>query len=486
MRLSDLVAGDFTPDPDILGLTPHSSEVEPGYLFAALPGSRVNGADFIDDAIARGAVAVLAPRGTSLTDSAVALITAENARLRFAKLAAAFHGPQPATAAAVTGTNGKTSVASFTREIWARLGVRAASIGTLGVRGEGFNIDLPNTTPEPAMLHGLLADLARAGTDHVVLEASSHGLVQFRIDGVNLTAAAFTNLSHDHLDYHADPATYLEAKLRLFDEVMAKGRIAVLNADVPEFAHLADICRRRDHRVLSYGRAGDDIRLVRQDLALGQQRIEIAVGGLTHVAELRLTGEFQAANVLCALGLVLACGGELQPALDALDGLSAVPGRMQEVARHPSGAPIIVDYAHTPDALEQVLTALAACTRGKLVVVFGCGGDRDAGKRPLMGEIAARLADVVIVTDDNPRGEDPAAIRREILAACPGAEDIGERAAAIYAGVEPLVAGDVLVIAGKGHEQGQIVGTEIRPFDDIEMARGAVARLGPEAMEPGR
>lgn len=486
MRLSDLVPGDFAIDPDIVGLTPHSREVEPGYLFAALPGTRANGADFIGDAIGRGAVAVLALAGTRLSDPGVALIAEENVRLRFAKLAAAFYRPQPATLAAVTGTNGKTSVASFTRQIWARLGARAASVGTLGVRSPELNRDLPNTTPEPALLHRLLADLACAGTDHVVLEASSHGLVQFRIDGVSLAAAAFTNLSHDHLDYHTGPETYLEAKLRLFDEVMAEGRTAVLNADVPEFPRLVEICRRRGHRVLSYGRQGADIRLLEQEMGLGRQRLGIAVGGLAHRAELGLTGEFQASNVLCALGLVLACGGELQPALDALDRLSPVPGRMHEVARHPSGAPIIVDYAHTPDALERMLGTLGACARGRLVVVFGCGGDRDAAKRPMMGAIAARLANVAIVTDDNPRNEDPAAIRREILDACPGAEDIGDRARAIYAAVELLEVGDVLVIAGKGHEQGQIVGGETRPFDDSETAREAVARLGAEAMELGR
>ena len=469
-------------NPDIHGLTAHSAEVGTGDLFAALAGTRLNGADFIAEALERGAVAILAAEGTALLRDDVALVTDDNPRRRFAGLAAAFYGDQPGTVAAVTGTNGKSSVAAFTRQIWRRLGKRAASIGTLGVDAEGLTHSLSTTTPDPAVLHRLLADLAHGGHECVVLEASSHGLDQYRLDGVRLAAAAFTNLSRDHLDYHATLEAYLGAKARLFDEVMAPGGTAVLNADAPAHADLAELCRQRRHRVISFGRRRGDLRFASRRVARGQ-RVRIDAFGKRHTVALGLIGGYQADNAVCALGLVVACGGPLDGALAALAELDPVRGRLEEVARHGNGAPVYVDYAHTPDALAHLLRALRPYAESRLVLVFGCGGDRDKGKRPVMGALAARLADAVIVTDDNPRGEDAAAIRGEIMATCPAACEIGDRREAIFAAVAALGPGDLLTIAGKGHEPGQIVGRKVVPFDDAAVARDAVAACAGPAAE---
>jgi UDP-N-acetylmuramoyl-L-alanyl-D-glutamate--2,6-diaminopimelate ligase len=467
----------------IVGITADSRQVRRGYLFAALPGFRRDGRDFIDEAIARGAVAVLAPSGTLVTRGRrpLAVVTDDNPRRRLALMAARFHGRQPATIAAVTGTSGKTSVASFTRQIWAALGHQAAAIGTLGISAPhpARPMDRPGalTTPDPVSLHADLKALAEAGFEHLVIEASSHGLDQFRLDGLCLAAAAFTNLGHEHLDYHRTMAAYLAAKRSLFERILGPGGVAVLNADAPEFAALAALCRARRHRILSFGRQGTDIRLDRLTAVADGQRLEITLFGETHSILLPLPGAFQAFNALCALGLAVATGAPPTAALAACERLEAVPGRLQMAARHPSGAPIFVDYSHKPDALATVLEALRPRAAARLVVVFGCGGDRDRGKRPEMGRIAERLADRVIVTDDNPRGEDPAAIRREVLAGCPGAREIGDRAAAIREAVAELSVGDVLLIAGKGHETGQIVGDRTLPFDDVTVARGAVEAL---------
>jgi len=461
-------------NPDIHGLTAHSAEVRPGDLFAALSGIRLDGADFITEALERGAVAILAAEGTASPRDDIALVTDGNPRRRFAGLAAAFYGHQPDTVAAVTGTNGKTSVAAFTRQIWVRLGKRAASIGTLGVDAEGLTYSLPTTTPDPAVLHCLLADLAHRGHECVALEASSHGLDQYRIDGVRLAAAAFTNLSRDHLDYHATPEAYLDAKARLFDEVMAPCGTAVLNADAPAYPRLADLCRQRRHRIISFGRRRGDLRFASRRVGRGQ-RVRIDAFGKAHSVDLGLIGGYQVDNAVCALGLVVACGGPLEGALAALAELSTVRGRLEKVARHANGAPVFVDYAHTPDALAHLLRALRPYADERLVLVFGCGGDRDKGKRPMMGALAARLADSVIVTDDNPRGEDAAVIRSQILAACPAACEISDRREAIFAAVAGLGPGDLLTIAGKGHEPGQIVGRKVLPFDDATVARDAVA-----------
>jgi len=466
--------------PEIRGIAVDSRAVGPGFLFAALPGLATDGRRFIADAAARGAVAVLAPEGTDLPEGVeLALLTDPNPRRRLALLAAAFHAPQPERVAAVTGTNGKTSTADFARQLWADAGLPAASLGTLGIRAPGFERKGTLTTPDPVVLHAALADLARQGVVRVALEASSHGLDQFRLDGIRIGTAAFTNLTRDHLDYHADMAAYRAAKFRLFAEVMAPGGTAVLNADSAEFAELAAICRGRGHRVVGYGHAGAEIRLLRQDLHADGQRLALAVDGREWSVDLELAGAFQAMNALAALGLVLADGIPADRAVPALARLAGVPGRMQRVAGLAGGAAVYVDFAHTPDALTTVLEALRRHTAGRLVCVFGCGGDRDPGKRPEMGAAVGRAADRVVVTDDNPRGEDPAAIRAPAVAAArlvaADVVEIGDRRRAIFAAVAGLGPGDVLVIAGKGHESGQTVGGVTLPFDDGAVALEAVA-----------
>ncbi len=481
MRLSELIDGEragAAADLEIRGLAADSREVRPGYLFAALPGTRLNGIDFVTEAVRHGAVAVLAVPGAEVGETRVPLLADVNPRRRLALMAARFYPAQPRTVAAVTGTNGKTSAGEFTRQMWRHLGYRAASLGTLGVRGASVGGKIPHTTPEPVTLHRILSELACQGIDHVVLEASSHGLDQHRLDGVRVSAAAFTNLSRDHLDYHLTEGAYLKAKLRLFDEVMAPGGAAVLNVDAPQFELLRDLCQARGHRIMTYGANGAELRLLGRETTPSGERLKLEIRGSAHQVDFRPIGGFQAWNALCALGLVLVCGADPGAAFASLETLEVVPGRVQLIACHPSGAPIFVDYAHTPEALAHLLRALRPLARDRLRVVFGCGGERDAGKRPAMGHAAAELADCVIVTDDNPRNEDPAAIRRAVLDACPGAIEIGERGAAIRAGLEGLGPGDVLVMAGKGHEQGQVVGGEIRPFDDADEVRAALADLG--------
>lgn len=466
---------------EILGLAADSRQVRPGYLFAALAGSKTDGRRFIAEAVKRGAAALLAEPGVGTEGAVVPLVSDPNPRRRLALMAARFYGRQPRTIAAVTGTNGKTSTTCFTRQLWAGLGLKAASMGTLGILAPGFERSSSLTTPDPVALHQDLAALASAGVDHLALEASSHGLDQYRLDGVAIAIAAFTNLSRDHLDYHPTMAAYFSAKRRLFAEVMPPGGVAVLNADVPEYEPLLEICRERRHRVLSYGQHGKELRLEEVRPFAAGQEVRFALDGRPHAATLPLVGAFQARNMLAALGLVLAAGGAPEAAVAAIGSIQGVAGRMQRVACLANGAAVFVDYAHKPGALESVLAALRPHTERRLVVVFGCGGDRDAGKRPQMGAIAARLADWVIVTDDNPRGEDAAAIRRAVLAGCPGATEIGSRGEAIETAMRGLAGGDVLVIAGKGHERYQIVGGETLPFDDTEVAREVAAALGGRA-----
>ena len=488
MRLTDLLAMDgneMQPEAapieawaemEISGLTADSRQVAAGYLFAALPGSRVDGRDFIPQALAGGATAVLAPKGTRLPEGAqdIALITDANPRRRLAQLAARFYECQPATAAAVTGTNGKTSVASFTNQIWHALGHKAASLGTLGLQPPRPDAPASLTTPDPVELHRCLASLARDHVDHVVLEASSHGLDQYRLDGIRVSAAAFTNLTRDHLDYHGSMEAYLAAKLRLFTELLQPDGTAVVNLDDPAGGKVAEACRARGLKLITYGKTASDLQLLEQVPTATGQDLKLRLFGKDHALSLGIAGVFQAANVLAALGLVLAGKVPLDAALATLDRLTGVPGRVELVGETASGGHVYVDYAHTPDALETVLTALRPHTRGKLCVVVGCGGDRDRGKRPQMGEISVRLADLAYITDDNPRSEDPASIRREMLAAAPGAQEIGDRGAAIATAVAALGSGDVLVIAGKGHETGQIVGGQVLPFDDRDVARTAI------------
>ncbi len=464
---------------EISGLTADSRRVAAGYLFAALPGSRVDGRDFIPQALDKGAAAVLAPEGTRLPDGRrdVALITDANPRRRLALLAARFYGRQPETACAVTGTNGKTSVASFTRQLWQALGYPAASLGTLGLQPPRADAPASLTTPDPVELHRCLAALARDHIDHVVLEASSHGLDQYRLDGIRVSAAAFTNLTRDHLDYHGTMEAYLAAKLRLFTELLQPEGTAVVNVDDPAGAEISAACRARGVKLISYGKGAADLRLLSQEPTATGQNLKLEVFGKAYDVALPVAGAFQGENVLAALGLVLAGGADTDRAVAALTQVSGVPGRVELVGATPAGGHVYVDYAHTPDALETVLKALRPHTAARLFVIIGCGGDRDRGKRPQMGRIAVTLADQTIITDDNPRSEDPATIRQEMLVEAPGAQEIGDRGAAIATAVAALGPGDVLVIAGKGHETGQIVGGQVLPFDDREVARTAISRL---------
>ena len=490
MRLIELMEQNVSQlaDREITGLTADSRQVQPGYLFAALPSSvpggphTLNGADFVPEAIRRGAAAVLGPPGLKAALAAstapatapsnnvpanIPVIEDDDPRRRLALVAARFFGAQPATIAAVTGTAGKSSVVDFTRQLWAALDIQGASLGTLGVISPAFERKLAHTTPDPVILHGALAELAVAGVDHLALEASSHGLEQRRLDGVTVKAAAFTNLSRDHLDYHADEEDYLRAKLRLFNNVMAPGGTAVLPSNAELTDRLVSACKARGHHILTFGGTGDtgDIRLGQRDVRPDGQRLSIIALGREAVIDLPMIGAFQAENVLCALALVIACGEDPAAVLAAAKSLTGVPGRLQAV-----GGGVYVDYAHKPEALRAALAALRPHANGQLIVVFGCGGDRDRGKRPQMGRIAAELADKIIVTDDNPRNEDPAIVRSEILAGCPDAMEIGDRGEAIAAAVRSLTSGDILLIAGKGHETGQNVAGVVHPFDDVAFA----------------
>jgi UDP-N-acetylmuramoyl-L-alanyl-D-glutamate--2,6-diaminopimelate ligase len=465
---------------EIAGITADSRRVEPGFLFAALRGTARDGRVFAGEALANGAVAILTDDADALRLDAearrrVAIIMDLNPHRLLALLAARFYGSQPRTIVAVTGTNGKTSVAHFTREIWSALGHPAASLGTLGLVSPAGRRPGALTTPDPVALHRDLAELAGAGIEHVAIEASSHGLAQYRLDGIALSAAAFTNLTRDHLDYHGDMESYRAAKTRLFAELLRPEGCAVLNTDSPEFAALAALCQRRGLDIIRFGQGpGSDLCIIERAPLPAGQRLKVEVFGKRSDIHLPLVGGFQASNVLAALGLVIATGAAPQDAIVILPGLSGVPGRMQLIGETATGAAVFVDYAHTPDALATVLTALRPHTGRRLAVVFGAGGDRDRGKRPLMGRIATDLADLVTVTDDNPRSEDPAEIRRAILAQAPGAVEIGDRRQAIAAAIGGLDRGDILVIAGKGHETGQIVGGAILPFDDAAVAREAL------------
>jgi UDP-N-acetylmuramoyl-L-alanyl-D-glutamate--2,6-diaminopimelate ligase len=467
-------------ETDIIGLTCDSRRVEPGFLFAALPGTERDGRDFISDALDRGAAAVLSLPGTDIGkagDLSIPLLSHANPRRQYALMAAAFYQVQPDMIAAVTGTNGKTSVVTFLRQIWDGLGRKAASAGTLGVVARGFENRKSLTTPDSAELHRNLRDLAHFGVDRLALEASSHGLMQHRLDGVRVSLAAFTNLTRDHLDYHGDMEEYLAAKLRLFTEILSPEGTAVINADGDPGGAVEEACRERGLRIMSYGQAGSDVGLEESEAEDEGYRLGIAIGGKTHRLRLPLLGLFQVSNALCALSLAVASGEDAVACMGQLEQLQGVPGRVQLAGSHANGAGIFVDYAHTPAALMSVLEALRPHASGRLHVVFGCGGDRDAGKRPEMGAIANSHADGVIVTDDNPRTEDATEIRRQILARVPRAVEIADREEAIAEGIKGLEAGDILVIAGKGHERGQIVGTETRPFDDVQVVRDVLRRM---------
>ena len=472
-------AGETGGTP-ILGLTADSRAVGPGFLFAALPGLRADGRAFIAEAVARGAAAVLAPEGTAWPEGVPTrpLLSAADPRRALALVAAAFAGAQPETVVAVTGTNGKTSTVDFLRQLWTASGERAASLGTLGLVAEGMAPGASLTTPDPVALHASLGALARAGVRRAAIEASSHGIEQRRLDGLRIAAAGFTNLTRDHLDYHGDMAAYRAAKLRLFDTLLPPGTPIAANADMDAetLDALRDVAGARGLRLLGVGEGGEAVRLLRQAPLPDGQALEVEAFGIRRELQLSLPGRFQADNALLALALAVACGMPAERALALLPRLGGVRGRMELAARLPNGAAVYVDYAHTPDALERLLAALRphVAPGARLHVLFGAGGDRDPGKRPLMGAACARLADRAWVTDDNPRSEDPAAIRAAVLAGCPGGVDAGERAGAIARAVSDLRPGDVLAVAGKGHESGQTIGGVTHPFDDADVVRRIV------------
>ncbi len=477
MRLSALAGLAVSDgDPEIHGLTADSRAVKPGYLFAALPGAKADGLAFVPDAIRNGAVAVLGGDGLAHQSIGIPLVIDRNPRLRLAHMAAAFYGRQPRIIVAVTGTNGKTSVASFVRQIWTTLGYKAASFGTVGVVSPSGTRALSHTTPDPVEIHRLLAGLADEGVDHTAFEASSHGLAQYRVDGVKLRAAAFTNLTRDHLDYHETVEAYEAAKLRLFVDVLPSDGAAVINCDSPGAPAFMRAATSRGQRLIRVGEADADLRIVARETRGDGQALGVTWDGRRYDIVLPLAGAFQASNVLVAAGLVLASGGKADGVMAALAGLQGAAGRLEKVGVSARGVPVYIDYAHTPDAVETVLRALRPHARDKLWIVLGCGGDRDAGKRPLMGAAAHCFADRVIVTDDNPRTEDAGLIRRAVLKGAPQGMEIADRAQAIEAAVLSAGAGDVVVIAGKGHETGQVVGRETRPFNDADEVRAVIAR----------
>ncbi len=466
--------------PPITGLSVDSRKTLPGHLFFALPGVNAHGAEFVKYALRMGAAAVVTDAaGAALLEDEggcnVPVFVVKDPRLTLAKAAAAWFGAQPDVMVAVTGTNGKTSVASFTRQIWEALGLRAVNFGTAGVEG-AVSAPLAQTTPEPITLHKLLAELAADGVTHAAMEASSHGLDQRRLDGVRLAAAGFTNLSRDHLDYHKDFDAYFAAKSGLFHRVLPAGKPAVINVDDEHGAALAaGLSGQRP--VLTVGRGAADLRIANMRYRPDGLDVLVEYQGESHLLPLNLIGGFQADNVLLAAGLAIAAGADAGAVFKALPRMQTVRGRMELVARRKNGAPVFVDYAHTPDALETALQAMRPHVMGRLLVVFGAGGDRDRGKRPLMGQAARENADVLFVTDDNPRSESPGDIRAAILTACPQANEIGDRATAILTAIDALKPGDALLIAGKGHETGQIVGNDILDFNDAEVASVSVAAL---------
>jgi UDP-N-acetylmuramoyl-L-alanyl-D-glutamate--2,6-diaminopimelate ligase len=477
VKLRDLLP-EAAPDSrldgiEVVGVTSDSRKVKPGFLFVAIAGNRTDGARFVKQAASDGAVAVIAEQRPDTLPDAMAFIRAANPRRLLALASAKIFPRQPATIAAVTGTSGKTSVAAFTRQIWNELGYRAASIGTVGVispAGERYG---SLTTPDPVELHKTLDQLAEEGVTHLALEASSHGLDQHRLDGVCIAAGGFTNLSRDHLDYHLSIEVYLAAKLRLFEDLIVPGGTAVICVDDCYAHRVAEAAKKRDLKIISVGEQGADIKFVGATIDGFNQIVTIMHEGHTYKVRLPLVGAFQVQNAGIAAGLAIATGAEPARAFAAMEKLVGAKGRLELAGTH-NGAPIFIDYAHKPDALKKALESLRPYARGKLVVVFGAGGDRDTGKRPIMGRIASENADRVIVTDDNPRSESPAAIRAAILAEAPGAVEIGDRAEAIKKTIAALATGDVLLIAGKGHEVGQIIGDRIVPFSDHEAVAAAL------------
>ncbi len=479
MKLKNLLTVDAVSDArfdaiEIGGVSADSRKVKPGDLFVAMAGTRSDGLGFVAPAVANGAVAIMAERVPSMALPAdVAFIRVGDTRRALALAAARFFVDQPQTIVAVTGTSGKTSVAAFTRQIWAATGEQAASIGTIGLVSPTRDVYGSLTTPDPVALHASLAELADEGVTHLAIEASSHGLDQRRLDGVRIAAGGFTNISRDHLDYHPTPEAYLAAKIRLFSDLIQPRGAAVIDVDHEHADAVLAAAKQRRLRLLTVGRRGEGIRLVETAIDGFAQTMKVVHGGSTYTVRLPLVGGFQVENALVAAGLAIATDSEPAAVFAALASLKGAKGRLDLVGEK-DGAPIFVDYAHKPDALAKALEALRPYAPGRLVVVFGAGGDRDAGKRPMMGEIAAAKANRVIVTDDNPRSEEPAAIRAAILKASPGAIEIGDRGEAIRSAVADLRRGDVLLIAGKGHESGQIVGNQTLPFSDHDAVAAAL------------
>ena len=458
----------------IEGLTADSRAVKPGYLFAALPGSRTDGSRYIAEALQRGAAAILVPQGAGQARNGTPIVEDADPRRLLALIAARFFGAQPDVAVAVTGTNGKTSVASFVRQLWEQMGYCAASLGTVGVVGPSVTQTLAHTTPDPIELHRILADLAKSGVTHLALEASSHGLEQRRVDGVRLAAGGFTNISRDHLDYHLSFEAYFKEKLRLFGELLSHGAGAVVDVDTKAGQEVAAFAKSRGLSVISVGRSGETLSLTSAEQDGFGQRLVVEHQGGKETFRLPLVGAFQASNALVAAGLCMATGAKPETVLPLLANLRGARGRLDLAGTTRTGAPIFIDYAHTPDALAKALDALRPYVRQRLLVVFGCGGDRDKGKRPEMGAVAVDKSDVAIVTDDNPRSEEPAEIRREILAAAPGAMEVPGRGTAVAQAIAGLGEGDVLLIAGKGHETGQIVKGTIIPYSDHDAVDAAL------------
>lgn len=466
---------------DISGLTADSREVQPGFLFAALAGVQFDGAKFIPDALKRGAAAILISNDAEIDETwALPVLRCDNPRSQLAHMASRFYPRQPATIVAVTGTNGKTSVAAFVRQIWSGLGLKSASLGTIGLVTPNHTLTLQHTTPEPVSLHRMLADVAAQGIEHLAFEASSHGLAQNRVDGVRIQAAAFTNLSRDHLDYHADFEEYLGEKLKLFCDILQPIGCAVVNADSVDGARVIDIVNDRDLRLLTFGEGGQDLKLVAHERDGYAQKIVVRSGSEDFALQFPLAGDFQVSNALCAAALVMATGYEAKEVLPLLETLQGAKGRLDLIGHHHSGAPVFVDYSHTPESLQVALATLRPYVNARLIVIIGAGGDRDKGKRPLMGKSAVDFADLAIITDDNPRTEDPAQIRREVLAGAPGAMEIGDREEAIAYGIKCLAKGDILLVAGKGHETGQTIGTQVIPFSDHDMVTDYLARENSE------
>ena len=471
MKLRDIA--DVDSDSEVTGFAIDHRKVAQGSVFGAFKGAVFNGEDFISEAVDRGAVAVVA--GPEASASRVPLLSDAEPRRLFAELAARFYAPFPETVVAVTGTNGKTSTVEMTRQIWRMSGHRSASIGTLGVTTADDQVKTGLTTPDIVTFLNNMAGLKRMGISHVAYEASSHGLDQHRAEGVPLAAAAFTNFSRDHLDYHHTMDAYFEAKMRLFDELLPPGRPAVIWTDDPKSAEVMERARRRGHELLTVGRRGETIRLAEQSPSALGQTLVLEHGGKSHRLALPLIGAYQAANVLTAAGLVLATGSEWATTFTAMQRVSPVRGRLERAVISRGGVPVYIDYAHTPDALEAAIAALRPHVEGRLIIVFGAGGDRDQGKRPEMGRIATELSDLVIVTDDNPRSEDPARIRADIMAAAAGATEVAGRREAIAEAIGIAREGDIVLVAGKGHETGQIIGDTVLPFDDALVARECAA-----------